>query len=102
MTVKIIFRRPRTREDQPGTDQPMEVIGEPANQKETKFVETYLKAAENVEMTDQDVEIAENHGTEFKHESLMEYSNIQLDFIKVFDQKILVMVIGELLNVVII
>ena len=70
-------------------------IGEPANQKETKFVETYLKAAENVEMTDQDVEIAENHGTEFKHESLMEYSNIQLDFIKVFDERVFVMVIGK-------
>ena len=73
----------------------MEVIGEPANQKETKFVETYLKAAENVEMTDQDVEIAENHGTEFKHDSLMEYSNIQLDFIKVFEERVFVMVIGE-------
>ena len=70
-------------------------IGEPANQKETKFVETYLKAAENVEMTDQDVEIAENHGTEFKHESLMEYSNIQLDYIKVFAERVFVMVIGE-------
>ena len=34
----MIFRRPKPREDQPGTDQPMEVIGEPANQKETKFV----------------------------------------------------------------
>ena len=91
----MIFRtRPRTREDQPVTDQPMDIV-EPANQKETKFVETYLKAAENVEMTDQDVEIAENHGTEFKHESLMEYSNIQLDFIKVFGERVFVMVIGE-------
>ena len=90
----MIFRtRPRTREDQPVTDQPMDIV-EPANQKETKFVETYLKAAENVEMTDQDVEIAENHGTEFKHESLMEYSNIQLDFIKVFGERVFVMVIG--------
>ena len=89
------FRRSKPREDQPGGDQPMEVIGEPANPKETKFVETYLKAAENVEMTDQDVEIAENHGTEFKHESLMEYSNIQLDFIKVFGERVFVMVIGK-------
>ena len=71
-------------------------IGEPANQRETKFVETFLKAAENVEMTDQDVEIAENHGTEFKHDSLMEYSNIQLDFIKVFGERVFVMVIGKL------
>ena len=71
-------------------------IGEPANQREQKFVETFLKAAENVEMTDQDVEIAENHGTEFKHDSLMEYSNIQLDFIKVFGERVFVMVIGKL------
>ena len=71
-------------------------IVEPANQKEQKFVETFLKAAENVEMTDQDVEIAENHGTEFKHDSLMEYSNIQLDFIKVFGERVFVMVIGKL------
>ena len=95
LEFKVIFRRSRPREDQPVTDQPME-LGEPANQKETKFVETYLKAAENVEMTDQDVEIAENHGTEFKHESLMEYSNIQLDFIKVFGERVFVMVIGKL------
>ena len=69
-------------------------IGAPANQGETKFVETFLKAAENVEMTDQDVEVAENHGTEFRHDSLMEYSNIQLDFIKVFGERVFVMVIG--------
>ena len=78
----------------PVTEQPMEVGAEPPNQKEQKFVETFLKAAENVEMTDQDVEIAENHGTEFKHDSLMEYSNIQLDFIKVFGERVFVMVIG--------
>ena len=47
-------------------------------------------------MTDQDVEIAENHGTEFRHDSLMEYSNIQLDFIKVFGERVFVMVIGKL------
>ena len=85
----MILRRPRPREDQ------LEVIGEPANEKETKFIETYLKAAENVEMTDQDVEIAENNGTEFKHDSLIEYSNIQLDFIKVFGERVFVMVIGK-------
>ena len=88
----LIFRGP-IRDDVP--DQPMD-ISEPANQRETKFVETFLKAAENVEMTDQDVEIAENHGTEFKHDSLMEYSNIQLDFIKVFGERVFVMVIGKL------
>ena len=77
-----------------GEDQ-LEVIGEPANERETKFIETYLKAAENVEMTDYDVEIAENRGTEIKHDSLMEYSNMQLDFIKVFGERIFVLVIGE-------
>ena len=86
--------RPGPRERGPVTEQPMDVGAEPPNQKETKFVETFLKAAENVEMTDQDVEIAENHGTEFKHDSLMEYSNIQLDFIKVFGERVFVMVIG--------
>ena len=64
-------------------------------EKETKFVEKFLKAAENVEMTDQDAEIAENHGTEFKHDSLMEYSNIELDFIRVLGERVLVMVIGK-------
>ena len=69
-------------------------VAEPPSAKEDKFVETYLKAAENVEMTDADVEIAENNGIEFKHDSLMEYSNIQLDFIKVFGERVFVMVIG--------
>ena len=100
MEFQIILRRARPKGDQPITDQPME-IGEPAHQKETKFVETYLKAAENVEMTDQDVEIAENHGTEFKHESLMEYSNIQLDFIKVFGERVFVMVIGKFVLIIV-
>ena len=63
---------------------------------ETKLVSTFLKAAESVEMTDQDVEFGENHGTEFKHDSLMDYSNVQLDFIKVFGQKVFVMVISKL------
>ena len=49
----------------------MEVIGEPANQKETKFVETYLKAAENIKLTDHDIEMAECHGTGIKHNSLI-------------------------------
>ena len=76
-------------------NQPMD-IPQPADRKEEKFVtKTFLQAAENVEMTDQDVEIAENHGTEFKYESLMEYSNIQLDYIKVFAERVFVMVIGE-------
>ena len=57
-----------------------------------------MKKAENVEMTDNDVEIAENNGADFKHDSLMEYSNIQLDFIKVFGKKVFVMVIGKIQN----
>ena len=87
----MIFRRPRPR---PRVDQ-LEGIGETANERETNFFETYLKGAENIEMTDYDVEIAENHGTETKHDSLMEYSNMQLDFIKVFGERIFVLVIGE-------
>ena len=35
------------------------------------------------------------HAREFRHDSLMEYSNKQLDFIKCFGRTILVMVIGE-------
>ena len=69
-------------------------VAEPQGVKEDKFVETYLKAAENIQMTDDDVEIAENNQKEFEHDSLMEYSNIQLDFIKVFGERVFVMVIG--------
>ena len=65
-------------------------------QSKANFADTFLKAAETVGMTDQDVELAENHATEFKHDSLIEYSNIQLDFIKVFGKKVFVMVIGKL------
>ena len=66
----------------------------PQGQKEENFAANFMKKAENVEMTDNDVEIAENNGADFKHDSLMEYSNIQLDFIKVFGKKVFVMVIG--------
>jgi len=76
---------------------PMEVY-EPPSQKEETFASNYMKKAENVEMTDNDVEIAENNGADFKHDSLMEYSNIQLDFIKVFGKKVFVMVIGKIQN----
>ena len=68
----------------------------PPSQKEDNFASDYLKKAENVEMTDNDVELAENNGADFKHDSLMEYSNIQLDFIKVFGKKVFVMVIGKI------
>ena len=75
------------------TDAKME-SSEPQGQKEETFAANFMKKAENVEMTDNDVEIAENNGADFKHDSLMEYSNIQLDFIKVFGKKVFVMVIG--------
>ena len=81
----------------------LESMGEipaPESEKDTnatrRLAETFLKAAENVEMTDEDAEIAENHGSQFSHNSLMEYSNIQLDFIKVFGERVFVMVIGKI------
>ena len=63
---------------------------------ERKFVETYMKTAENLQMTDEvvDQETEFKNETEFKHESLMEFSNIQLDFIKVFGQKFFIMMLG--------
>ena len=69
----------------------------PAGPKEDKMATTMMQKAENMEMTDNDAEIAENNGAAFKHDSLMEYSNIQLDFIKVFGKKVFVMVIGKCL-----
>ena len=69
---------------------------EPPGQKEENFAADVMKKFENVEMTDNDVELAENNGADFKHDSLMEYSNIQLDFIKVFGKKVFVMVIGKI------
>ena len=68
----------------------------PTNQRETNFATEFLKATEIVEMTDQDAEIGENHGTEFSYDSLMDYSNVQLDFIKVFGKSVFVMVISKL------
>ena len=75
---------------------------QPAGPQEIKLTEkvALLQAQESHEMTDQDVELAENHGAQFRHESLMEYSNMQLDFIKVFNTKVFVMVIGELKRIV--
>ena len=64
-------------------------------QKEVKMATSIMQTNENMEMNDNDVEIAENNGTAFKHDSLMEYSNMQLDFIKVFGKKVFVMVIGK-------
>ena len=62
----------------------------------TAFVESYLREAENVEMNDNDVEIAERNGTVFKHDNLMKYSNWQLDFVQVYGEKVFVMIIGKL------
>ena len=67
----------------------------PAGQKEDKMATSMMQNNENMEMNDNDAEIAENNGTAFKHDSLMEYSNMQLDFIKVFGKKVFVMVIGK-------
>ena len=67
----------------------------PEGPKEVKMATSIMQTNENMEMNDNDVEIAENNGTAFKHDSLMEYSNMQLDFIKVFGKKVFVMVIGK-------
>ena len=52
--------------------------------------------AENVEMTDEDAKIAENYEPMFSHNSLMEESNRQLDFINVFGNRVFVLVIGKI------
>ena len=67
----------------------------PAGQHEDKMATSMMQINENMEMNDNDAEIAENNGTAFKHDNLMEYSNMQLDFIKVFGKKVFVMVIGK-------
>ena len=73
----------------------------PESQPEVKMATSIMQTNENMEMNDNDAEIAENNGTAFKHDSLMEYSNMQLDFIKVFGKKVFVMVIGKFQNEVI-
>ena len=73
----------------------------PEGQPEVKMATSIMQTNENMEMNDNDAEIAENNGTAFKHDSLMEYSNMQLDFIKVFGKKVFVMVIGKFQNEVI-
>ena len=69
----------------------------PAGQKEDKMAASMMQNIENMDMNDDDVEIAENNCIAFKHDSLMEYSYWQLDFIKVFGKKVFVMVIGKFL-----
>ena len=76
----------------------MKVIDEPANQKEKELIKTYLKEAEIFlidELKEEYAEMAEKHEKRIQHNSLMEYSNIQLDFIKVFGERVFVMVIGK-------
>ena len=67
-----------------------------ASEKEEKFVRDFLKAAED-EMIDQDVERPQNILSQnfLYHESLMKYLNINLDFIKVFGEKVFVLTIGK-------
>ena len=69
---------------------------EPPSQKEENFAAGFMKKAENVEMTDNDVELTENNETDFKHDSLMEFTKYELDFIRVFGKKVFVRVIGKL------
>ena len=63
-----------------------------SSEKDMELVETFLKAAENIEMTDKDVK----HRSVMQHDSVMEYLNINLDFIKAFGEKIFVLAIGKL------
>ena len=67
----------------------------PAGQNEDKMATSMMQNNENMQMTDDDAEIAENNSTAFRQDNLMEYSNMQLDFIKVFGKKVFVMVIGK-------
>ena len=52
-----------------------------------------VKKLESIELNDDDAELAEFNSTNLKHPSLMDYSNVQLDFISVFGEKKFVMVI---------
>ena len=61
--------------------------------KESSFAEVFSKEAENHDMMDEDAENAENSVATFEHNSLISYSNVQLDFIKVFGEEIYVMTI---------
>lgn len=60
---------------------------------EAEIRDSRLKKLESVELNDDDAELAEFNSTNLKHPSLMDYSNVQLDFIKVFGEKKFVMVI---------
>ena len=62
-------------------------------EKEASFAETFLAAAEYIELTEEeDTEI-----NDIKHSSLMEYSKFHLDFIKTFDKKVFVLTLGKLI-----
>ena len=62
---------------------------------ETKMIETSFNATETQKMTVQNIEIAENYGTKFDHPSLIQYSNVQLDFIKNFGKRVFVALVGK-------
>ena len=60
---------------------------------ESDIRDSRVKKLESIELNDDDAELAEFNSTNLKHPSLMDYSNVQLDFIKVFGEKKFVMVI---------
>ena len=60
---------------------------------EADIRDSRIKKLESIELNDDDAELAEFNSTNLKHPSLMDYSNVQLDFIKVFGEKKFVMVI---------
>ena len=51
--------------------------------------------AENFESVCQDIQMAANNAKQLNHNSLMQYLDVQLDFIKVFGEKVFAMVIGN-------
>ena len=57
--------------------------------KDDDFVAKILKAAQDLE-TEANVD-----GTEFEHDNVIEYSNIQFDFIKNFNDRTFVIIIGK-------
>ena len=67
-----------------------------AGQTETErrgALDSTVKKLESIELNDNDAELAEFNSTNLKHPSLMDYSNVQLDFIRIFGEKKFVMVI---------
>ena len=65
---------------------------------ETQIIETNFNANETQTMTVQNIEIPENYGAKFNHQSLIQYSNVQLDFIKNFGKRVFVALVGKSKN----